>query len=319
MRPPCASTIPLQMARPRPSPRTSGFPSAPLIRENFLNSCGSSSADTPLPSSMTETATWESCCEAVTMIVEGASEYLEALERRLVRTWTTRCLSAATGGRSGGRSTSTLFSAPPPRKAALAWSTRDAIPEASGAIESVPASIRVTSRRSLIRLRIWSACSSMIRKNWYASAGLKGDMELSALAAEPLMAVNGIRSSWLTVPRNSARSRSSSSNGVMSCRVAMTDKISPCAERTGVALMTVVTACPSGRWMTISSARTVSPVRIARVVGSSSGETSRPSRRRKVITLRSSGRDAERDYFKNANMLAVVLSGLQPGHPGDES
>ena len=72
--------------------------------------------------------------------------------------------------------------------------------------------------------------------------------------------------------------------------VAMTDTTSPSAERTGVALMTVVTACPSGRWMTSSSARTVSPVRIARAVGSSSGEISRPSRRRKVITLRSSGR-----------------------------
>ena len=103
------------------------------------------------------------------------------------------------------------------------------------------------------------------------------------------MAVNGIRSSWLTMPRNSARSRSSSSKGVMSCIVAMTDTTSPSAERTGVALMTVVIARPSGRWMTSSSARTVSPVRIARAVGNSSGGISRPSRRRKVITLRSSG------------------------------
>ena len=108
------------------------------------------------------------------------------------------------------------------------------------------------------------------------------------VAAEPLMEVSGARSSWLTIPRNSARSRSSSSKGVMSCRVTTKDSISPPSERMGVALTSVVTLRPSGTWMTISSARTVSPVLNACVRGNSSRETSRPSARRKVSTLRSS-------------------------------
>ena len=40
----------------------------------------------------------------------------------------------------------------------------------------------------------------------------------STAAAEPLMAANGARSSWLTMPRNSARSRSSASSGSRSCQ-----------------------------------------------------------------------------------------------------
>ena len=44
----------------------------------------------------------------------------------------------------------------------------------SGLIEKVPASIRVASRRLLIRLRIRSVCSLMIRKNCCVSAGSSG-------------------------------------------------------------------------------------------------------------------------------------------------
>ena len=101
-------------------------------------------------------------------------------------------------------------------------------------------------------------------------------------------AVNGVRSSWLTMPRYSARSRSSSSSGVMSCMVATTDTTSPSFENIGAALTTVVTAWPSGSSMMISSARTVSPLLTARSVGSSWSVISRPSGRRKVIMLRSS-------------------------------
>ena len=57
MRPPCASTIPLQMARPRPDPRTPLPRSSPSIRVNFRNRKGRSSEGMPLPSSATETAT----------------------------------------------------------------------------------------------------------------------------------------------------------------------------------------------------------------------------------------------------------------------
>ena len=72
------------------------------------------------------------------------------------------------------------------------------------------------------------------------------------------MLVSGVRSSWLTMPRNSARSLSSSCSGVMSCTVMTTESISPVSVRMGVALTTAVTLLPSGASMMISSARTVS-------------------------------------------------------------
>ena len=54
---------------------------------------------------------------------------------------------------------------------------------------------------------------------------------------EPLTEVRGARSSWLTIARNSARSRSSSFSGVMSCTVATYRSNSPFSVRMGVALM----------------------------------------------------------------------------------
>ena len=165
-------------------------------------------------------------------------------------------------------------------KALLARSTSAATSAGSGATGSVPVSMRATSSRSATRSCMWSACSSMMRKNCRTTAGSMSMDEPSTVAAEPLMEVSGPRSSWLTMPRNSARSRSSSSSAVMSCRVTTTDSNSPSAERMGVALMMVVTLRPSGTCITISSARTVSPVLSACAIGNSCSEISRPSARR---------------------------------------
>ena len=54
-----------------------------------------------------------------------------------------------------------------------------------------------------------------------------------------------------------------------------------------MALTRVVTDRPSGTWITISSARTVSPVLSAWARGNSSRDISRPSARRKVSTSKS--------------------------------
>ena len=67
-----------------------------------------------------------------------------------------------------------------------------------------------------------SACSSMMRKNCCVSAAPKPPVAPSTVAVEPLIAASGVRSSWLTMPRNSARIRSSSSIGARSCRVTTT-------------------------------------------------------------------------------------------------
>ncbi len=125
-----------------------------------------------------------------------------------------------------------------------------------------------------------SACSPMMRKNWSISAVSRSKAASVSVAADPLMAARGVRSSWLTMPRNSARSRSSSSIGVMSCMVTTTDSTSPSSRKMGVALIRVVTLCPPGAWRTISSARTVSPVLRVWARGNSTRETSRPSARK---------------------------------------
>ena len=74
-----------------------------------------------------------------------------------------------------------------------------------------------------------------------------------------MMAVSGPRSSWLTMPRKSARSRSSSCSGARSCSVTNTDLTSapPSAEGMGVTLTRAVTLLPSGTEISTSSARSV--------------------------------------------------------------
>ena len=99
---------------------------------------------------------------------------------------------------------------------------------------------------------------------------------------DPLTEVSGVRSSWLTMARNSARSRSSSSSSVRSWKVTTTASTLPSSERMGVAFNRVVTDRPSGTDSVISSARSVSPARSASAKGNSCRETSRPSARRTV-------------------------------------
>ena len=126
------------------------------------------------------------------------------------------------------------------------------------------------------------------------------------------MEVSGVLSSWLTMPRNSARSRSSSSRGVRSCRVTTTDSVSPSSERMGVALTRVVTLRPSGAWRTISSARTVSLVLSAWARGNSSRETSRPSARRKVSASSSCSAEPPGAHRSLTIRLASRLIDVRP-------
>ena len=106
---------------------------------------------------------------------------------------------------------------------------------------------------------MWPACSAMMRWNSRISAGSSSAASSSSASAEPLMAISGARSSWLTRPRNSVRIRSISSSGARSCMVTTTDPIASPSPRIGVALISVLTLRPSGTESTTSSARTVSP------------------------------------------------------------
>ena len=99
------------------------------------------------------------------------------------------------------------------------------------------------------------------------------------------MEVSGTRSSWLTIPRNSARSLSASSKCVMSCSVTTTDSapMSKSSEYMGVVLISALTERPSGMISDISSARTVSADLMIWAMGSSARDISRPSARRMII------------------------------------
>ena len=142
MRPPWVSTIPLQMARPKPVP-TVPFPgsSAPG-RENLRNRCGSRSAGMPASSSETEISTWTPLGAASTRMGYPAGECRAALDSRLPMTCTMRRRSAITRGRSGGRSSRMSCRAPPLRKVFLARSTSTATSEDPGEIDRVPASVK---------------------------------------------------------------------------------------------------------------------------------------------------------------------------------
>ena len=87
MRPPWASTIPLQMASPSP---VSPAALRSSLRENLRNRRGRSSAGIPRPWSATETSTWEPLSSAPNRIIESSEECLAALESRLPMTWTMR-------------------------------------------------------------------------------------------------------------------------------------------------------------------------------------------------------------------------------------
>ena len=188
----------------------------------------------------------------------------------------------------------TVCRPPPLTNVPRAWSTSAATSEGSGATDSVPVSMRPASSRSPIRLSMRSACSSMMRKNCPTSAGPKMREARSTVAAEPLIEVSGARSSWLTMPRNSARMRSSSRSGARSCMVTTTEASAPSAPSgpwIGVALMSVVTLRPSAPESAISSARTVSAPLSARASGSRASAISRPSARRQVIVSSSCSAD----------------------------
>ena len=115
-------------------------------------------------------------------------------------------------------------------KALRARSTRAAASAGSGLTSSAPVSMRATSSSAPTRSFMWSAWSSMMRKNWRITPGSRSVADPSAVAAEPLMDVRGARSSWLTVARNSARSRSCSASGVRSCSVTTKEVSSPSSE-----------------------------------------------------------------------------------------
>ena len=169
----------------------------------------------PSPPSVTDTETAAPARAAETRIGALSTECRAALSNRLDSTCAMRRASAMTR-RPSGISTVTGCRPPPPAKAVRARSTMPASSAGAGSTGSVPAPMRPASSRSPISPDIRPACSSTMRRYWRSSARSGSRGSSSAVDAEPLIAASGARSSWLTSSRNSARERSSASNGARS-------------------------------------------------------------------------------------------------------
>ena len=84
----------------------------------------------------------------------------------------------------------------------------------------------------------------------------------------------------------------------MSCTVATIETIASFSERMGVVLTSVETNSPSGRSITNSSARRISPVRAERKIDTNSPDGTEPSIRRKASFLNSGSGSASRGIPK---------------------
>ena len=255
-------------------------------RENFRKRWGRLSAGMPLPSSETDTETWRSPGTALTRMVDDSGECLAALVSRLPSTWTMRDWSAITQGRLDGISTRRLCLFPLMWKLLLASPVRTARSVGSGTTGRFPVSMRATSRRSAMSARIRSVCSKMIRRNWRTSVGCIPENSSSRAETEPLTVAKGVRNSWLTMARNSARIRSISSISVMSWRVTIKFSTPSSSEGMDVAFISALMLRPSGACRTTSSARTVFPALKSWDIDNSSRKISCPSPRRIFTVLR---------------------------------
>ena len=243
----------------------------------------------PSPPSVTETDTSVPSRAADTRIGAVSTECLAALSNRFPSTWTMRRASAMTRSPCGA-STVTGWRPPAPAKAVRARSTMPESAAGAGSTDSVPAPMRPASSRSPISPDMRPDCSSTMRRYWRSSSRSASRRSSSAVEAEPRIAASGALSSWLTSSRNSARERSSASNGARSWSVTTSRSTAPSAGPIGVASSSVRTLLPPGTEISTSSARTVS------AWPRSASVTSRPSPRRHTSASRSHCRERSSSF-----------------------
>ncbi len=236
MAPPCSSTMPRQMASPRPVPPTERT-LLPSSCWNFLKSLPMSSGAMPRPRSVTRSSSCAPARRVVTCTVDPAGENLMAFESRFVTTCTMRSPSTRTWGRP--RSTSDSMTM-------LRLSAKAAIPstatETNSSTECTPSSswmcpasifemsrILVMSRmrRSVFFTEMSTSC------RWVASSWRPGSDR--SRWSDPLIEVSGVRSSWETVETNSVFMRSISRWRVTSLKVMVAPTVAPRRSRMGAA------------------------------------------------------------------------------------
>ena len=131
-------------------------------------------------------------------------------------------------------------------------------------------------RRSRSPLRTRSGPTS---PNVTVYAACKPENSSGSAETKPLTVAGGVRNSWLTIARISARHRTTSWRGVISRIVTMRLSNSPFSERIGEPFNSTVTLRPSGTLNAISSARALSPAFINWPIDTSARESLCPSAR----------------------------------------
>ena len=207
--PPCAVTMARVIDRPRPAPEVA------LRRSLCRSLVGSKSSGSPMPSSATVIVTWsEPTRRAVTCTVALLGLCLTALSMRLTRTCSSRSWSAQTAGRSSQSSCTRPIALI--GRHARAASTINPMSHQSRCSRRMLASIADRSSRSPTS-RLSRADSEVIRdKNRVWESVSHVTSGCSRLSAYPWIAVSGVRSSWLSLERNSRCSSCERRNAVAS-------------------------------------------------------------------------------------------------------
>ena len=220
--PPCAWTIALQMARPRPTP---GVADSAWPRVNLSNrACARPRIDGGSPGPWSRTATTRAASVACAAITIGGAPYFAAFSSRLTSTRSISTASNSTSGRSGARSVATTRSPSAGRATRIAaptTSSTDCHSRRSATAAPPPASRRAMSSRlptSACRAR---ACATMARAV-SARARSAGDPAVSVSgacseSASPTSAVSGVRTSCEIAASSVLRSDSDSISTTARC------------------------------------------------------------------------------------------------------
>ena len=203
--PPISSTIRLQMASPRPVPpkRRETETSAWVKRSKTLGSC---SAGMPTPVSVTSARSRAvpspaGACETRS-VTDPWAVNLTALERKLSSTWRSRLTSPLTRPAPSALTDSV-------RPLAAAWPLSRSITapastagsNGAGSRSTAPASRREKSRTPLTSSSRVSLASPISRAWRTSGPSSRGDCFNTP--AKPMMALSGVRSSWVMLARKS--------------------------------------------------------------------------------------------------------------------
>ena len=203
--PPCASTRPFTMNRPRPAPPRR------LTRQNCRNTRGASSGAMPCPWSRTETATPGAfpVRAGSTMMVTVPAPCRTAFSMRLARIWKILSASSQVSGRPSPTSSRNLSSgSPAATRPSMTFLACSGMSTSSRCTSIRPDSIRDTSSSSVISLVTRSASELTVSSMTSFWSSVNRGHLASSVAVKPLTLVSGERSSWATVETRSARPRS---------------------------------------------------------------------------------------------------------------